>query len=87
MLRQFFTDDAGQFSCMRLMTFCVLAMVLGVWGYCNVCSGMYVPMGYDEAGVISTAIIGKAAQARFEYGTPANGMADPPITAGGVPCG
>ncbi len=70
MLRQFFEDDAGALSSMRLMAFLSFVVVLGVWVWGNITSGQYVPLGYAESGVITSAIIGKAAQARFEYGMP-----------------
>lgn len=69
-LGQFFQDDVGAFSLMRLMTFLAFAVVLGVWVWGNLSAGHYVPLGYSEAGIITAAIAGKAAQARFEYGGP-----------------
>jgi hypothetical protein len=68
MMRQFFVDDTNQYSCMRLMAFIAFVSVLGVWVWGNVTAGHYVPLGYAEAGIITAAFAGKAAQARFEYG-------------------
>lgn len=68
LLKQFFVDDAGELSCMRLMAFLAFAVVLGVWVWGNLVAGTYVPLGYAEAGIVTAAIAGKAAQARFEYG-------------------
>lgn len=70
MIRQFFVDDVGAFSCMRLLTFAVTVAVLAVWVYGNLRAGAYVPLGPSEAGVIAAAVGGKAVQARFEYGGP-----------------
>lgn len=70
--RQFFVDDAGECSCMRLMTFLVLLFVLALWAWGCFMAGTYIPLGYAEAGIISSAIAGKAVQARFEYGLPDN---------------
>ena len=66
--RQFFLDDAGEYSCMRLMVFIVLVIVFGLWIWGCLKAGQYIPLGYSEAGIISSALFGKAAQARFEYG-------------------
>lgn len=72
-LMQFFKDDAGEFSCMRLMCALVTLAVLGVWIWGNLSSGEYVPLGYAEAGLLSAAHGCKAMQGHFEYGTPAWG--------------
>ena len=57
---EFFTDDAGELSCMRLMSCMVVMAVLGVWVWCNISTGAYVPLGYGEAGIISAAVGSKA---------------------------
>ena len=67
-LAQFFKDDAGEFSCMRLMAFVVVLVVLIVWIWGNLKAGQYVPLGNAEAGLIGSAVLGKAAQGYFEYG-------------------
>ena len=67
-LPEFFADDTGALSCMRLMAFLAFLSVLGVWIWGNLAAGPYVPLGYAEAGIITAAFAGKAAQARFEYG-------------------
>lgn len=67
-LGQFFVDDAGECSCMRLIAFLVLVVVLGLWVWGCITAGTYVPLGYAEAGLLGSAIGGKAVQARFEYG-------------------
>ena len=69
-LRGFFVDDAGDYSCMRLLTFTVTAAVLGTWVWANLTSGHYVPLGYGECGIVTAALASKAGQAKFEYGTP-----------------
>ena len=71
-MRQFFVDDAGECSCMRLMTFLVLLFVLALWAWGCFMAGTYIPLGYAEAGIVSSAIAGKAVQARFEYGLSGN---------------
>ena len=77
--RQFFVDDAGECSCMRLLVFVILLFVLALWAWGCFMAGAYIPLGYAEAGIISSAIAGKAVQARFEYG---GGPNFPPV--GGV---
>lgn len=67
-LKQFFVDDAGQFSCMRLMCFCTTITVLSVWLWANFRAGTYVPLGYAEAGLVGAAHGGKMFQGRAEYG-------------------
>lgn len=67
-LGQFFVDDAGECSCMRLIAFLVLVVVLGLWVWGCITAGTYVPLGYAEAGLLSSVFAGKAVQARFEYG-------------------
>ena len=67
-IRQFFADNVGEFSCMRLMCFMVDATVLGMWVWGCFKAGAYIPLGYDAAGLIGAAHGTKAAQSRFEYG-------------------
>ncbi len=67
-LSQFFRDDAGEFSCMRLVTALITLTVLGMWIWGCLKAGHYIPLGYAEAGIIGAAQGAKAAQARFEYG-------------------
>ena len=67
-LRGIFLDDEGCPSCMRLLAFVVVVVVLGVWGFSILRAGAYVPMGYAEAGLVGAAIGGKAWQAVSEYG-------------------
>lgn len=57
---------------MRLVVFLVLVFVLALWAWGCFTAGRYIPLGYAEAGIISSAIAGKAVQARFEYGLPGN---------------
>lgn len=64
----FFKDDVGELSCMRLMCLVVTLAVLVVWIWGNWRAGGYVPLGYAEAGLLSAAHGCKAAQGRFEYG-------------------
>lgn len=72
-MKQFFVDDTGAFSCMRLMCFLVAVAVLGTWVWGNIQAGHYVPLGYAEAGLLGAAHGCKAAQGRFEYGWPPAG--------------
>jgi hypothetical protein len=65
-LLQFFKDDYGDYSCMRLAVFMVITTVLLVWGIGCFIAGYYIPLGYAEAGIISSAIFGKAAQDYIE---------------------
>ena len=81
-LRRFFVDDAGECSYMRLMAFLVLLFVLALWAWGCFMAGTYIPLGYAEAGIISSAIAGKAVQARFEYGLSGN---NPTTCTGGSP--
>lgn len=67
-LKQFFHDDAGALSCMRLLCFAVTVAVLAVWIWGNWRAGLYVPLGYAEAGLLGAAHGCKALQGRFEYG-------------------
>lgn len=67
-LAEFFKDDEGEFSCMRLMTFLVDVIVLSLWVWANLKAGHYVPLGYAEAGLISVNHGSKALQGGFEYG-------------------
>lgn len=67
-IAEFFKDDAGEFSCMRLLAFVVVLAVLAMWVWGNITAGQYVPLGYGEAGIIGAAVSGKAAQGYFEYG-------------------
>jgi len=69
-IRQFFVDDAGELSCMRLLCFMVDVTVLGMWVWGCLKAGQYIPLGYDAAGLLGAAHGTKAAQARFEYGGP-----------------
>lgn len=59
---------------MRLMVFLVVAVVFGLWIWGCLSSGRYIPLGYSEAGIISSALFGKAVQSRFEYGGSLPGM-------------
>lgn len=65
---EFFKDDGGALSCMRLLVFAVTLIVLAVWIWGNLRAGQYVPLGASEAGIIGAAVGGKAAQSYFEYG-------------------
>lgn len=65
-MAQFFQDDQGQFSSMRIMAFVVVTLVLAVWVWGNIQAGQYVSLGYSEAGIITAAVGGKAIQSRFE---------------------
>jgi hypothetical protein len=64
--RQFFEDDVGALSCMRLIFFLVNMVVLGVWAFANITSNQYVPLGYAEASILAASYGGKALQSRFE---------------------
>ena len=79
-MKQFFVDDAGQLSCMRLMCFIVTVTVLGMWVWGCFKAGQYLPLGYADAGLLSAVHGGKALQGRYEYGGwPGSGM-----SAGGM---
>ena len=64
----FFRDDAGELSCMRLMVLFVDVAVLALWAWGNFKAGQYVPLGQSEAEIIIAAHGGKAVQGFFEYG-------------------
>jgi hypothetical protein len=64
----FFLDDAGRRSCMRLLCFVATLGVLGVWVWGNARAGCYVPLGYAESGLLAALCGGKALQGYFEYG-------------------
>ena len=68
-LRQFFVDDTGQYSCMRLSVLLVNMAVLGLWIWGNIRAGQYVPLGWAEAGLLGAANGSKSVQAGFEYGS------------------
>lgn len=67
-ITEFFKDDVGAFSCMRLMACIVILAALVPWIVCVIKTGQYVPLGYAEAGLVAAALGGKAAQGYFEYG-------------------
>lgn len=67
-MKQFFVDDEGQLSCMRLMAFLVVLAVIIVWIIGNIRAGQYIPLGVTDAGIIAGAITGKAVQGWIEYG-------------------
>ena len=67
-MRQFFVDDAGELSCMRLMCFLAFSVILGMWVWGCFMAGTFIPIGYGEAGILSSSMLGKAAQSRFENG-------------------
>ena len=73
-MRGFFMDDAGDFSCMRLMCFLVTLVVLALWVWGNISAGHYIPLGYAEAGLLGASHGCKAWQSHSEYG-PGNGGA------------
>jgi hypothetical protein len=65
-MKQFFVDDVGALSCMRLLCVFVDVMVLGVWAWANIWSGQYIPLGADAVCLIAACHGGKALQSRFE---------------------
>ena len=67
-LGQFFKDDVGEFSCMRLLVFLTSAVVLGVWVWGNYRAGQYLPLGPYESALLGVSHGSKAAQAHIEYG-------------------
>lgn len=67
-LLDFFLDDEGRSSLMRLMCFLVTLAVVSVWLWGNIRSGEYLPLGYAESGLLSALCGSKAAQGYFEYG-------------------
>ncbi|MDL2313374.1 hypothetical protein LJC36_00160 [Desulfovibrio sp. OttesenSCG-928-C14] len=69
-LGRFFVDDVGEPSCMRLVTFLVPVFILGVWAGACLLEGRYTPLGYSEAGLISSCLFAKAAQSKFEGSSP-----------------
>lgn len=64
---QFFMDDYGKSSAMRLTTFAAVALILGVWGYCCLINKTYIEIGAGEASIVIAAIGGKAVESAFEY--------------------
>ena len=68
-MAQFFQNDAGEWSGMRLMGILLVITVCGVWTWANLCSDTYIPLGSSEAALLGTAIGGKALQSRFEIGS------------------
>ena len=67
-LAQFFLDDEGACSCMRLTTFLVVGSVLLPWAFCVMRSGTYVDLGTNATLVALACIFGKVTQSGFEYG-------------------
>ena len=67
-VKDFFLDDEGRSSSMRLMCFLVTVLILAVWLWGNISSGQYIPLGYAESGLLGTLCGGKALQGYFEYG-------------------
>ena len=67
-LKDFFLDDEGRCSLMRLMCFLVTLSVLALWLWGNLRAGQYLPLGYAESGLLASLGGGKALQGYFEYG-------------------
>lgn len=71
-LKQFFVDDAGELSCMRLLCMLTAVTILGLWVTANIVSlvqtGQNVALGAEEAKLLMAAIGGKVLQSRFENG-------------------
>lgn len=69
-----FCDHSGGISVMRIMSFLVCVVVLGLWvAFCFI-EGRYIPLGWAEAGLIGAACGAKAAQSRFELGSAGLGV-------------
>ena len=66
--KQFFVDDTGELSCMRLCCFVVNLTVLGNWTWGCYMAGAYVPLGMDAAGLLGAVNGAKAAQTWNEFG-------------------
>ena len=66
-LRDFFLDDEGRASCMRLLCFMVSLAILFAWLWGNLRSGQYVPLVYAEAVLLAAARGGQAVQGYYEY--------------------
>lgn len=67
-LADFFLDDEGRCSLMRLMCFFITLVVLSLWLWGNLRAGQYLPLGYAESALLGTLCGGKALQGYFEYG-------------------
>lgn len=67
-LTEFFKDDAGALSSMRLMTIGTLVAVLAPWIWTWLSTGQYTPLSAADAAVVAAALAGKAAQGWAEYG-------------------
>lgn len=63
-----FLDHQGGVSVMRILSFLVSFVVLGVWIAFMFVEGGYIPLGWAEAGLIGLVSSAKAAQSRFELG-------------------
>ena len=58
----------GGWSTMRLTTFLVCIVVLGMWAVCCFMEGRFVPISWEMAGLLIGTQGAKAAQLRFELG-------------------
>lgn len=70
LLTQFLKDDSNAYSCIRLSTLVIAAVVLGAWVWGMWRAGAYIPLGYGEVGLLSASSLAKAIQAKFEYENP-----------------
>lgn len=65
-LAQFFKDDVGEFSSLRLLIFIITAVTLFNWTYGCIAEGRYVAPGMDLVGLIASLLGAKAAQSHVE---------------------
>lgn len=64
-----FLDHAGGVSAMRIISVLVCLLVLGAWIVGMLAAGHYLPLGWPEVSLISSACGAKAVQSRFELGS------------------
>lgn len=64
---QFFQDDYGKSSAMRLAMVAVVGLILGVWSYCCVVNKEFIDIGPGTSAILMAVILGKAYESKHEY--------------------
>ncbi len=68
-MKQFFTEDNGNFSFMRLAVFIILVTVLFNWTWFNITHGTIISFDWEEMLLIIGPLFLKAYQKRKESGS------------------
>lgn len=62
----FFTDDKGNKSSMRIISFIGSLMILGVWTVVSLIDMKMTPIGYEHVMLLAVLVGGKAGQTIVE---------------------